>query len=297
MILCIYISSLFLPRPPPFDAKLFNSNEFGPCVQTYRLSGETCDKNNDYSCLPMFTKCNQEGSGFFCRPFSYAGKACLEDTDCPGGEFITTCLKGRCEYIRALDDSCILDGAKQQCGRGSCSTSSWTCVVSPPRTVCSDDTCLPSHYCSSNKGCIAKPLMGEACTGTSGCSDGLACVSGVCINKKAVGAQCSSSEECIDDAYWNGVTCASRKALDATCLNDTECDLSLACIGNDQLKCRPRKEKYACGVGSQLSCESPRLCSCGATSPKQDGVFQTRTSMDHTSLNYWISLHTSTKKN
>lgn len=264
--LTIGISLAILLSIVSVNAKLFTTNDqFGPCLQTYRVSGETCSKDFDYSCLPMFTKCVQERSGQFCRPFSYASGNCTSTSDCAGADVVTMCSKSQCAFKnKGLGDKCT---ENLQCGKGQCHPVEKVCKEPKDGYLClRHSECSTSKYCYGS--CKPKKTAGQTCTNNFECVEGSTCFFGVCRTRAITGGQCLSINDCEEGTYCDGSVCVTRKSLGATCADDVECDISLGCI---EQQCKPRNEKYICNVGDHEACGpvwNSRFCSCGFDKPQ-----------------------------
>ena len=126
----------------------------------------------------MLVDPNNTPTGGTCVPQSTG--PCSYDYECPSSQF---CHQGTCTKLRRLGASCAdtLTGCE---AFSVCDTTSATptCIhAGLPGEACAPPgfACLGGTICGPNFTCIAKPQLGEACSGPT-CAEGLYC-NGSCM--------------------------------------------------------------------------------------------------------------------
>ena len=215
----------------------------GECCPQRASEGEACGTSVD--CLPWLV-CD-EGA---CRPRGacpddpcpYEDEICSEgrcvrqhfscDETCPEG---AACRDGRCVpgAIGGLPCTCDADCA-EGCIEGTCGG------IGPIGCPCRSRLSCPTDVSDCVEGvCVARPMLGDACTPRGAACFGSACVEGVCARIPANQLGCANDSECA--AGLECVRAGCRGLFD--CFN--------ACI-------EPTFEGGPCALGS--ICLDGRVC-------------------------------------
>ena len=199
-----------LPRSDQ-HAVVFDEKAAGRCVEAAMRQSLTCgvEDNVDEACESVY------------KGTSAAGDACEFHLECdapPGGG--ASCRNmdsdgvGVCEilYRGKEGDPCRMTVE----GDESTASSSMQGTA-----ICYKEDGL---YCSEETGCSAVNQIGRSCDYDT-CAIGAYCDSGACEARKGVGEACSDSWACVDGLVcMPDGTCGAPKPAGAACTESTECE-------------------------------------------------------------------------
>ncbi len=108
-------------------------------------------------------------------------------------------------------------------------------------TQCRDGTACSVRQLSPACGvCFTSSALGERCTYTAECVDGLLCRGGVCATEADAGTACLDDTVCTSALRCIGGRCAEPLEIDAGCARDAECAGGLHCSAA-QARCVPAR--------------------------------------------------------
>jgi hypothetical protein len=191
-------------------------------------SGAVCSLNEhcqaDYVC----------GTYNSCTSASAAGGSCNRDDQCEPG---TYCSYPSCRTYVLVDGSCNSTTAQCNAGLYCDSTRGNLCTtVSTLGQTCSDTIpCADGLWCN-NEMCVAAPTVGDACgqEGQPDCEAGSYCdtVTNVCAAYGGRGDDCTPDSPCQSGLYCRSYhgTCTARPAAFEECDSRTVCRLGHECV-------------------------------------------------------------------
>ncbi len=191
------------------------------CTTQTATAGATCSSATNTQCEPTLTCLDPDGNGTgTCTALPHRGQPCdsnmiLCDLNSGICDYDYASMSGFCVPPLAEGSMrCIIDA---QClGDAYCRGASFgmmtygTCTARAHRGAsCMTDKCVDGLVCRPDHTCGDAPTIGQPCTATSGCADGLCSGGGTCIARHPAGDHCTENNQCASgNCRTSTLTCA-----------------------------------------------------------------------------------------